>query len=92
MSSRVKPLVRLQDITKQFPGVLAVDNIDLDIYQGKVAFIPFLARTATNDQRAAGFKKGLAKYPDLKLVAEQYSQSDYNTALSVNRGYFEREP
>ncbi len=30
------PVVRLQSISKQFPGVLAVDDVSLDIYAGEV--------------------------------------------------------
>ncbi len=30
------PLVKLVNISKQFPGVLAVDNVTLDIYPGEV--------------------------------------------------------
>ncbi|QBD76370.1 LacI family transcriptional regulator [Ktedonosporobacter rubrisoli] len=60
--------------------------------KGKIAFIPFLAGSATNDQRAAGFKQGLAKYPGLQLVAEQYSQSDANTALRVTQDILSAHP
>jgi len=60
--------------------------------KGKIAFIPFLAGSATNDQRAAGFKQGLAKYPGLQLVATQYSQSDYNTALRVTEDILSAHP
>jgi ribose transport system substrate-binding protein len=49
----------------------------------RVAFIPFQPGTMTNDQRTTGFKEGLAKHPNLTLVAEQSSNSDPNTALSV---------
>lgn len=31
-----QPIVRLQNITKRFPGVLAVDEVSLDIYPGEV--------------------------------------------------------
>src|SRR5919197_2048903 len=50
---------------------------------GKVAFIPFQAGTVTNDQRTQGFKAGLKKHTELKMVATQSSQSDVNTALRV---------
>lgn len=60
--------------------------------KGKIAFIPFLAGSATNDQRASGFKTGLAKHPGLQLVAEQYSQSDTNTALRVTEDILSAHP
>jgi ribose transport system substrate-binding protein len=59
---------------------------------GKIAFIPFLAGSATNDERAQGFLTGLKKYPGLKLVATQYSQSDTNTALRVTEDILSAHP
>lgn len=60
--------------------------------KGKIAFIPFQAGSNTNDQRAQGFKQGLTKYPGLQLVAEQYSQSDPNTALRVTTDILSAHP
>jgi ribose transport system ATP-binding protein len=34
--SRSEPVVRLKSISKEFPGVLAVDGVDLDILSGEV--------------------------------------------------------
>ncbi|MBO0827343.1 MAG: ABC transporter substrate-binding protein [Streptosporangiales bacterium] len=59
---------------------------------GKVAFIPFQAGTITNDQRTQGFKDGLKKHPELKLVATQSSQSDVNTALRVTHDIITAHP
>jgi ABC-type sugar transport system ATPase subunit len=36
MASEKLPVVQLQGISKQFPGVLAVDDVTLDIYPGEV--------------------------------------------------------
>jgi ribose transport system substrate-binding protein len=58
----------------------------------KVAFIPFQPGTATNDQRTTGFKDELAKHPNLKLVAEQSSNSDPNTALAVTENILTANP
>jgi ribose transport system substrate-binding protein len=58
----------------------------------KVAFIPFQPGTVTNDQRTTGFKAGLARHPNLKLVAEQSSNSDPNTALSVTENIVTANP
>jgi ribose transport system substrate-binding protein len=49
----------------------------------KVAFLPFMPGSATNDQREQGFKAGLEKHPDIKVVAEQSIQSDFTTAVST---------
>ena len=59
---------------------------------GEVAFIPFQQGTLTNEQREEGFKKGLEQHPELELVAEQSSQSDYNVALRVTEDILTANP
>src|SRR5829696_3837700 len=59
---------------------------------GKVAFIPFQQGTVTNEQREKGFKNGLKQHPELELVAEQSSQSDYNKALQVTEDILTANP
>jgi len=49
----------------------------------KIALLPFQLGSATNDQRAQGFKAGLARHPNLTVVAEQSTQSDFATAVSI---------
>ncbi len=60
--------------------------------KGEVAFIPFQPGTATNDTRTEGFKNVLEENPDVELVAEQSSQSDYNKALSVTEDILTANP
>ena len=59
---------------------------------GQVAFIPFQQGTLTNEQREEGFKRGLEQHPELELVAEQSSQSDYNVALRVTEDILTANP
>ncbi len=59
---------------------------------GKIAFIPFQQGTLTNEQREKGFKEGMKQHPELELVAEQSSQSDYNTALRVTEDILTANP
>ncbi|MFL5990724.1 MAG: ABC transporter substrate-binding protein [Rubrobacteraceae bacterium] len=59
---------------------------------GEVAFIPFQQGTLTNEQREEGFKKGLKQHPELKLVAEQSSQSNQNVALQVTEDILTAHP
>jgi ribose transport system substrate-binding protein len=59
---------------------------------GKVAIIAFHAGTQTNDERVQGFAKGLKKHPKLKVVALQYSENDYNTALTVTSNVLSANP
>jgi ribose transport system substrate-binding protein len=101
------PVVNIDSGTNPQPAsvpVFATDNVaaaqkvpDLIAKQlgakgGKVAFIPFQAGTVTNDQRTQGFKEGLKKHPELKLVATQSSQSDVNTALRVTSDILTAHP
>ena len=59
---------------------------------GKVAIIAFHAGSQTNDQRVQGFEAGLKKYKKLHLVGTQYSQNDYNTALTVTANVLTANP
>ncbi len=59
---------------------------------GEVAFIPFQPGTATNDQRTEGFKTGMKDHPELEIVAEQSSQSDYNKAQQVTEDILTANP
>ena len=59
---------------------------------GKVAIIAFHAGSQTNDQRVQGFEAGLKKYKKLHLVGIQYSQNDYNTALTVTANVLTANP
>jgi ribose transport system substrate-binding protein len=59
---------------------------------GKIAVIAFHAGSQTNDQRVEGFTKGLKKHPNLKLVETQYSENDYNQALTVTQNVLTAHP
>jgi ribose transport system substrate-binding protein len=59
---------------------------------GKVAIIAFHAGSQTNDQRVQGFEAGLKNSPKLHLVGTQYSQNDYNTALTVTANVLTANP
>lgn len=74
---------------EQVPDLLAEE---LGEEGGEIAFIPFQRGTVTNEERAEGFKRGLEDHPELELVAEQSSQSDYNTALRVTEDILTANP
>ncbi|MGI6781283.1 MAG: substrate-binding domain-containing protein, partial [Acholeplasmataceae bacterium] len=46
----------------------------------------------TNETRAEGFRKGMAKHPGLQLVAQQSSDSDFNKALQVTQDILTANP
>ena len=59
---------------------------------GKIAVIAFHAGSQTNDQRVQGFTAGLKKHKNLKLVETQYSENDYNQALTVTQNVLTAHP
>ncbi len=59
---------------------------------GKIAVIAFHAGSQTNDQRVEGFTAGLKKHKNLKLVETQYSENDYNQALTVTQNVLTAHP
>ena len=82
-------------------NVSAAENVPKLLYDelakqgkdgGKIAFIPFQPGTGTNDQRKEGFNTGLKDYPELKVVAEQSSQSDYVQGLQVTENVLTANP
>ncbi|NUK28822.1 ABC transporter substrate-binding protein [Parageobacillus sp. VR-IP] len=60
--------------------------------KGKVAVVNFVPGAATAVMRENGFKDGIKKYPDMKIVAIQYSQSDKAKALSVTEDILTAHP
>ncbi|MGH3321102.1 MAG: ABC transporter substrate-binding protein [Streptosporangiaceae bacterium] len=58
----------------------------------KVAMIEFQPGAQTNTERARGFKKGLKKHPNLKLVADRPSHSDVNKARQVTENILTANP
>jgi ribose transport system substrate-binding protein len=72
---------------------LAADELARLIgYKGEVALMPHVPGAATTIMREEGFKQGIAKYPGVKLVAVQYSQSDVATAMSVIENILSAQP
>lgn len=49
--------------------------------RGKVGLIPFIKGAATSDMREQGFREAMAKYPNIKIAATLYSQSDASIAM-----------
>ncbi|ACL69710.1 ABC transporter substrate-binding protein [Halothermothrix orenii] len=60
--------------------------------KGEVACIPFVAGAATSIARENGFKEGISNYKNIDLVAVQYSQSDYATAMKVTENILTAHP
>ncbi|MBD3378185.1 substrate-binding domain-containing protein [candidate division KSB1 bacterium] len=60
--------------------------------KGEVGMIPFVPGAATSIMREQGFKKGLAKYPDMELVSVQYSQTKVEQAMAVTEDMVTAHP
>jgi ribose transport system substrate-binding protein len=59
---------------------------------GEVAMIPFVPGATTCILREQGFNTGLKKYPDMKLVAVQYSQAEVARAMAVTEDIVTAHP
>ena len=60
--------------------------------EGEVGLIPFVAGAATSEMREQGFIDGLQRYPRIKLVAKQYSQSDVAKGMAVTEDMMTANP
>jgi ribose transport system substrate-binding protein len=60
--------------------------------KGDVAVINFVPGAATAVMREQGFKDGLKQYPDMKIAAIQYSQSDKARALDITNDILTGHP
>jgi ribose transport system substrate-binding protein len=88
------PLFATDNVTaaRKVAGLISGELKEKGKEGGKLAFIPFQPGTSTNDQRATGFRQGLEEHPNLDLVAQQSSESDYVTGLQVTENIMSAYP
>ena len=60
--------------------------------EGAVGMIPFVKGAGTSEMREQGFKDGIAKSPNVKLVDIQYCQSDVIKAMNVTEDMLTAHP
>ncbi len=60
--------------------------------EGEVGLIPFVPGAATSELREQGFKDGLKDFPNVKLVATLYSQSDVAKGMNVTQDMMTANP
>jgi len=60
--------------------------------KGEVGLIPFVKGAATSEMREQGFKEAIAEYPDIKLVATLYSESDATKGMNVTQDMMTAHP
>ncbi len=61
-------------------------------YEGDIALVAHVPGAATSIWRVQGFKEGLQAYPNLRLVAEQYSHSEVAIGMAVTENILTAHP
>lgn len=80
--------------TDNLKGSIAAGNVLVDLIGGKgeVACIPYIPGASTSIMREKGFQTAISKFPNVKLVAIQYSESDVAKAMSVTENILTANP
>jgi ribose transport system substrate-binding protein len=74
-------------------GQVAADTLAKAIGEkGNVALIAMAKGSASSDQRDQGFVEGLKKYPNIHLVATQYTQNKVETAVDQTTNILTAHP
>lgn len=60
--------------------------------KGNVAILNFQKGSGTSDEREQGFREGIAKYPGIKIVANEYTKSDVGNAVSQTESILTANP
>ncbi|MFA6239449.1 MAG: ABC transporter substrate-binding protein [Candidatus Hydrogenedentales bacterium] len=60
--------------------------------EGEVGVIPFVKGASTSELREQGFMKGIAEFPNIKVVAVQHCQSDVSKAMNVTEDMLTANP
>ncbi|MBX7254739.1 MAG: ABC transporter substrate-binding protein [Candidatus Hydrogenedentes bacterium] len=60
--------------------------------EGEVGVIPFVKGAATSELREQGFMKGIAEFPNIKVVSVQHCQSDVSKAMNITEDMLTSNP
>jgi len=60
--------------------------------EGEVGVIPFVKGAGTSELREQGFMKGIAEFPNIKVVAVQHCQSDVSKAMNITEDMMTSHP
>lgn len=60
--------------------------------QGKVYIQNVTPGVSTTDQRSEGFRQGIAEFPNMEVIGEDFNEDDENTAVQQTSAVLEREP
>jgi ribose transport system substrate-binding protein len=61
-------------------------------YKGEVAILAGSPGAANHKQRVAGFKKAMAQYPDITIVAEEFDNDDVERAVNLTASILQAHP
>lgn len=60
--------------------------------KGNVAILNFQKGSGTSDEREQGFRDGIAKFPGIKIVANEYTKSDVGNAVAQSESILTANP
>ena len=60
--------------------------------KGKVFVVNVQPGVSTTDQRGAGFKEEIAKYPDITFLGEEFCNNDANVAAQITAAKLQSDP
>jgi ribose transport system substrate-binding protein len=60
--------------------------------EGKVYIQNTNVGVSTTEQRGAGFREGIADYPNMEVIGEDYNLDDANTSVEQTTAVLQREP
>jgi ribose transport system substrate-binding protein len=60
--------------------------------KGKVAILNFKRGSGTSDERERGFREGIARFPDIQIVASEYTESDVGNAVAQTESILAANP
>ena len=74
-------------------GQIAAENLAKAIHEkGNVALLSMVKGAASSDQRDQGFLEGLKKYPNIHVVATQYTENKVDTAVDQTTNILTAHP
>lgn len=74
-------------------GRIAARALAADVgEQGKVYIQNVVPGVSTTDQRSEGFREGIAEYPNMEIVGEDFNEDSQDNAVQQTSAVLEREP
>ncbi len=81
---RVKPFISLKGITKRFPGVVALDNVSLDIYRGEI--LALLGENGAGKSTLVKIMYGIYTPDKGEIIIDGKKTNIYSPRHAVDKG------